>query len=388
MNTESKMKLRLIKNARLYTAEAGQLHDILIAGSKIVSVAPQIEPALPEIEVIDAKGTMVTPGLIDMHVHVIGGGGQTGFSSLAPEVKVSALVKCGTTTVVGLLGTDGFVKQLPQLYAKTMSLRMNGLSAYMLTGFYGLPTPTITESVAEDLIYVDPIIGCKIAICDDRSSFPSELELLRIINQVRLGGFTSSKGGVVHIHLGAVEEGMQVLIDIARKYPTLISYISPTHTIRTEKLFNQAIEFAKMGGMIDVSTGGTKFTEPYKAVLMALEQGVALDRITFSSDGNAGVRRIDPATGIDTYTLAPLQHNLGQTVRLITEGGMAPAEAFKLVTENAARAMKLKHKGYIKPGYDADFCFFDESYNLQGVISMGETFMHDGVLIKKGNFED
>lgn len=379
--------MKLIKNARLYTAENNELSEILISGNKILKIASQIETGNLDVEVIDAKGALVTPGLIDLHVHVIGGGGQTGFSSLAPEVRVTKLIECGTTTVVGMLGTDGFVKQLPQLYAKTMSLRMNGLSAYMLTGFYGLPTPTLTNSVTEDLIYVDPVIGCKIAICDDRSSHPTEQELLRIINQVRLGGFTSAKGGVMHIHLGALEDGMTLLLDIARKYPTLIRYISPTHTIRTEALFRQAIDFAKMRGMIDISTGGTKFTEPYKAVLMALENGVAIDQMTFSSDGNAGVRRFDPQTGADTYTLAPLHLNLEQTVKLITEGGLAPKDAFKLITENPAKVMNLKGKGQLAPGFDADFCFFDADYKLQSVIANGVTFMQDGEIIKKGNFE-
>ncbi|MGL4292795.1 MAG: beta-aspartyl-peptidase [Bacteroidales bacterium] len=379
--------LKLIKNARLYTAAENELTDILIHGDKIVEVASRIETGNLPVEQIDAQGMLVTPGLIDLHVHVIGGGGQTGFSSLAPEVRVASLIECGTTTVVGMLGTDGFVKQLPQLYAKTMSLRMNGISAYMHTGFYGLPTPTITDSVTEDLIYVDPVIGCKIAICDDRSSHPTEQELLRIINQVRLGGFTSAKGGVMHVHLGGLEDGLQLLLDIAKKYPTLIGYISPTHVIRTEKLFDQAIEFAKMGGMIDISTGGTKFTEPYKAVLQALESGVSIDKMTFSSDGNAGVRRIDPQTGTDTYTLAPLHLNLEQTIRLITEGGIAEADAFRLITENAARVMKLKTKGQLKPGFDADFCFFDRDYKLQTVIARGTTFMNEGRVIRKGNFE-
>ncbi len=377
--------MKLVKNAKLYSAP--KLQDILLCGERIAAVGENISLSGVDAEVIDAGGRLVTPGLIDLHVHTIGGGGQTGFSSLAPEVKVSSLVACGTTTVVGTLGTDGFVKQLPQLYAKTMSLRANKISAYMLTGFYGLPTPTLTEGVAEDLIYIDPVIGCKIALSDDRSSFPTEQDLLRIINQVRLGGFTSGKGGVMHIHLGAFAEGMEPLVEIARKYPTLISYISPTHTIRTEELFNQAIGFAKMGGMIDVSTGGTKFTEPYKAILYALEKGAPVSSMTFSSDGNGGVRKIDPAKGIDTYTLAPLHLNLEQTVKLISEGGLAPVDAFKLLTENPARTMKLKTKGFIKEGFDADLCIFNEGYKLSGVISRGEAMMLDGGMLRHGNFE-
>lgn len=103
------MKLKIIKNADLYTPEHKGMSDILVAGEKIVMTAPKIELAGVPVEIIDAGGLKVTPGFIDRHVHVIGGGGQQGYASLVPEVTVSELVGCGTTTVVGLLGTDGYV---------------------------------------------------------------------------------------------------------------------------------------------------------------------------------------------------------------------------------------------------------------------------------------
>lgn len=378
--------IKLIKNVKIVAEDSPQVKDILIADEKIVAVQPNIVLNGVATDIIDAEGAIVTPGLIDIHVHTSGGGGQKGFYSLAPEIRMQDLIQCGTTSVVGTLGTDGFVKQLPQLYAKTMSLRMNGISAYMLTGFYGLPSPTLTDCIANDLIFVDPVVGCKIAICDDRSSFPSEDDLLKIISQVRLGGFTSDKKGVMHVHLGALPEGMQQLLDIARKFPSLISYISPTHVIRTEDLFFQGIAFAKMGGMIDVTTGGTKYTEPYKGVMIALENGVSIDQMTFSSDGNGGVRKVDPVSGEETYTLAPVDGNIQQIQKLIQDGGLAPKDAFKLITINAANTMNLKNKGKIEPGFDADICLFDEQFQLHSVFARGKQLMSEGIA-KGGSYE-
>ncbi|MDO5608321.1 MAG: amidohydrolase family protein [Capnocytophaga sp.] len=377
----------VLKNIRLLdTLSENRYTDILISDRKIVLIAPHIDVGNLPVEILDGEGAIATPGLIDIHVHTSGGGGQTGFRSLAPEVKVRDLIQCGTTSVVGTLGTDGFVKVLPQLYAKTMSLRGNNISAYMLTGFYGLPTPTLTDSIANDLILVDPVIGCKIAICDDRSAFPDEKQLLSILNQVRLGGFTSGKRGTMHVHLGALPEGMQLLLDIAEKYPTFVPYISPTHVIRTEFLFNQGLEFAKMGGMIDLTTGGTKFAEPYIAVLMALENNVPIEQITFSSDGNGGVKSVDPDTGETRYRLAPLEGNLAQVRKLITQAGIEPKEAFKLITANAAKTMALPRKGHLKVGFDADICLFDDTYNLTSVFANGKLMMKNGIA-KSGNFE-
>ena len=378
---------RLIKNAHIYAPKDLGTNDILLCGNKIAMIGPKIDLAGVEMDVFDAEGKIVTPGFIDRHVHVIGGGGQQGFASLAPEVTVSELISCGTTTVIGLLGTDGFVKDLPSLYAKVKGLSQEGLSAYMLTGYYGIPTPTLTHSVAEDLIYIDKVIGCKLAMSDDRSSFPTELEILCLINQVRLGGFTSGKGGFLHIHLGNLPSGISLLIDIAKKYPTLIKYLSPTHMIRTELLFQQAIEFAKMGGNVDFSTGGTRFQLPHQCVVEAIAKGVDLNRISFSSDGHGGVRRINPVTGEDTYRPAPLDLNFKEMRTLVKECDMPLEQALKLITENPAHHMYLHQKGEIAIGKDADLCMLDQQLNLTDVILNGEVAMQDQTIIKKGRYE-
>ena len=48
----------------------------------------------------------MTPGFVDMHVHVTGGGGEAGPASRCPESQLSAFLAVGTTTVVGVCGTD------------------------------------------------------------------------------------------------------------------------------------------------------------------------------------------------------------------------------------------------------------------------------------------
>ena len=63
------MKL-LIKNAHIVNAsgEDKSPKDILIDRRKIAKIAPSIDVA--DAEVIDAKGKMVLPGMIDLHVHL------------------------------------------------------------------------------------------------------------------------------------------------------------------------------------------------------------------------------------------------------------------------------------------------------------------------------
>src|SRR5699024_7574047 len=105
--------------------------------------------------------------------------------------------------VIGLIGTDGISRTLSSLYAKAKALEAEGISTYMYTGNYHLPVTTITDSIKEDLMLIDKVIGTgEIAINDFRSSIPSTNELAKIIAETTVGGMLSGKAGVTHFHLG------------------------------------------------------------------------------------------------------------------------------------------------------------------------------------------
>lgn len=92
----------LIRNADLYAPEHVGMRDILIAGGKIIAVEPHLENVnIPGMETVDAEGRRVTPGLIDQHIHVTGGGGEGGWASRCPELNFSSLVKGGVTSFMG-----------------------------------------------------------------------------------------------------------------------------------------------------------------------------------------------------------------------------------------------------------------------------------------------
>jgi beta-aspartyl-dipeptidase (metallo-type) len=379
--------MKLIKNATIYAPNKLGKKDLLIGGGKILAIGDSLSVTAPEMEVIDMKGRLATPGLIDQHIHLIGAGGKHGFNSLTPEVTLSELIACGSTTVMGLLGTDGVTKSLRTLYAKTKALDKEGITAYMLTGFFGLPPITLTGSVLEDMILVDKVLGCKIAISDPRSSYPTAKELLNILKDVHVGGLTSGKGGILHVHLGSLDTNMSLLLEIVEKYKFPIKNISPTHVGRTSSLFEEAIRFAKLGGMIDITTGGTKFSEPFEQVVYALKKGVSIDNMTFSSDGNAGMARMNSKGEVMEFYKAPVDLNYKQVVKLVKKGGLSITDALKLVTSGPAKNLSLANKGIIDSDKDADLCFFDNDLNLTDVMAMGNWMMQDGKVIKKGSFE-
>lgn len=372
----------LIKNAKVYSPDFIGTKDILTGGGRILAIKDKIESSVLFDE-WDAQGKITTPGIIDQHIHIIGAGGKHGFSSITPEIMVDGLASCGTTTVVGLLGTDGSTKGVKPLYAKCKALDQEGITAYMFTGYFGLDPMHITNNVQDEMIFIDKVIGCKIAIADVRSSYPTDLELLRILRQVRVGGLIAKKKGILHIHLGGLSSKIDNLLRIVKDYEFPIKHISPTHMGRTKDLFEEALIFSKMGGMVDISTGGTNYAEPYKILLYGLEKGADINTFTFSSDGNAGLDKLDENGNLIGFRKAPFELNVIQAKKLVNEGNLSITDAFKTITLNPAINLGLNHKGRIKENCDADLCFFDEELNLTDVIAMGKHLVKDqNVLIK------
>lgn len=378
---------KLLKNTKLYTPEYVGKKDILFAGEKIVAIEDHLAPNLLNVETIDIEHQILTPGLIDQHIHITGAGGKYGYASMTPEISLSELIACGTTTVNGLLGTDGTVRNLKTLYSKAKALEQEGISAYMFCGYYGLDSVTLTGDIQSDMIFIDKVIGCKIAISDIRSSYPTALDLVRKLREVTVGGMIGHKKGILHIHLGNLESKMDVLFELVNKYQFPIQHISPTHVGRTQPLFEQAMEFALLGGIIDITTGASKYTDPYKSVLYALENKVPIENLTFSSDGNAGLTKFDNEGKAIGVKKAPFDQNLGEVIQLIKKGNVAIADAFKLITANPANNLGLQHKGKIEVGMDADVCVFNEDLQLQHVFARGQHMMRNQEIIVKGSFE-
>src|SRR5699024_11288741 len=107
----------LIKYVHCYTPENVGKKDILIGSEEIIAMDDQIDIQFTDMKVIDGTGKIALPGFIDNHVHIIGGGGEDGFSSRTPELHISDASQAGVLTVVGVVVTDGTARSMDSVVA-------------------------------------------------------------------------------------------------------------------------------------------------------------------------------------------------------------------------------------------------------------------------------
>lgn len=383
----------VLSNADTYAPEHLGLRHVLIAAGRIVWVGEQQPPSLADLgaEVVDLEGRRLIPGLIDGHAHVTGGGGESGFSTRVPPVPLSVFTSAGVTTVVGLLGTDDTTRDTKSLLAQTRALNEEGITALCHTGGYHLPPVTLTGNVRSDIVHLDPVIGVgELAISDHRSSQPTLDELLRIASEAHVGGLISGKAGIVHLHLGDGERGLELVrraLDVS-EIPGRV--FNPTHVNRRKRLFDEAIELSTRGCTIDVTAfpvaEGEDAWSAEDAVARYLETGLPGERITVSSDGGGCLPTFDDQGRMQRMEVGR-PDTLIETVRRLVQSGIALENVIPAFTSNVAALLQLGRKGHIEPGMDADLIVLDEDTRINDVMALGRWHVKNAQQLVRGEFE-
>jgi len=387
--------LTIIQEGMVYAPDSLGEKDIMILGSKIGAITEpgKIKIEGMDVQVINASDKIVIPGFIDSHVHILGGGGEGGPATRAPEITVEDIVSSGVTTVIGCLGTDGTTRHMESLLAKARGLEAEGIATYIFSGSYHIPPVTITGSVRSDLVLIDKVIGAgEIAISDHRSSQPNFKEIARLAAECRVGGMLGGKAGVLHFHLGDGPRKLELLFRLIKETEIPPTQVIPTHVNRNSELLEEAIEFVLRGGTIDLTAGSDP--EAHKnggisiaeAVQLSLEKKAPLTQITVSSDSNGSMPVFDKKGNLTGLTIAS-QKSLHKNFHyLIRKKILSLQDAIRLFSTNPATFYKLNHKGEIRVGKDADLVLLDKDYNLTDSFAMGRMMMSDRKLIAKGTF--
>ncbi|MEM8493700.1 MAG: amidohydrolase family protein [Pseudomonadota bacterium] len=358
--------LTLISNVDVYSPDPLERRDVLIAGGEILAIEAAGSISI-DATLIDGSGKRMVPGLVDALTHPCGGGGEGGFANRTDEMSFTSFVNAGVTSPIAALGTDSLGRTLEVLYGTVMSLRAQGLRALMYTGAYRVPVPTLTGDLAKDLYLIEPVIGAgEVAIADHRGTQPTADELRRLAAECNLAGVLLGYGGVVFVHVGDGNSRLQLLRDAVSGSDLPITALYPTHVNRSRELLDEAAEWTRHGGFVDVTVSTTPELvaagdiPAIDALRHLLSRGASAERITFSSDAGGSLPLyIDGEfRGLTAATPDCL-------LALLSEVASSEPELFPTVltgmTRNPANALKMPTLGRLEPGGFADFLLIDDA---------------------------
>ncbi len=385
--------LVLVRDADVFAPEPLGRRQLLVGGGRVLWIGGPDDAApsgLP-MDVVDLGGRRLIPGLIDGHVHITGGGGESGFASRVPALPLSRYTSGGVTTVIGVLGTDDLARSTRELVAGVMGLREEGLSAWAHCGGYHLPPATVTGSVRGDIAFIDCIIGVgEVAISDHRSSQPTLDELLKVAADAHVAGLMTGKAGIVHLHLGDGPRGLDLVrraLDQSELPPRVFN---PTHVNRRRALFEEALELARSGSTLDITAfpvaEGEDAWSAADALQRYLDSGAPAERITVSSDAGGCLACFDGEghlCGMDIGKPAAL----GATIAQLLARGVPLERVLPAFTSNVARLLRLPRKGHIAVGADADLVVLDAQHRVSDVMALGAWHVRDGAQVRTGLFE-
>jgi len=365
------------------------MHNVLLGGGTILLL--QKPDIAVTARVIECEGRRLLPGFIDAHTHITGGGGESGFSTRVPAPFLSQFTSAGVTSVVGVLGTDDTTRDTRSLVAQAYALREHGLGAWCHTGGYHVPATTLTGSVRDDIVFLDPVIGVgELAISDHRSSQPTYEEILRIAADAHVSGLITGKAGILHLHLGDGARGLDLVRRALDESEIPARVFNPTHVNRRKSLFDEAVLLAARGSSVDITAFPVAEDDDAWAADVALmrylDLGAPANKVTISSDGGGCLPEFN-ADGVMTKMDVGRSAALMLTLKSLLEQGVPLEVILPAVTSNVAELLRFHHRGRIAEGHRADLVLLDEKHNIESVMVGGIWHVRDGKQQIIGNFE-
>ncbi len=384
----------LITNAEVYAPQPLGIQNLLVCAGKIVYLGdrvPQLDDSL-SVSITDLDGARLTPGFIDAHAHITGGGGEAGPATRVPPLHLGQFTRAGVTSVVGLLGTDDLTRNTQTLLTQVMGLREEGLSAWCYTGGYHLPATTLTQSVRSDIVNLEPVIGVgEVALSDHRSSQPTQDEILRLASEAHVAGLMTGKAGIVHFHLGDGKRGLSLIRACIEQSEIPPRVFNPTHVNRNKALFEEACELTARGCTVDLTAFPADSSDSgwsaEDAVARYFEKGCDPQKLTISSDGGGCLPSFDAQGELLKMGFAS-SSAMAISFKAMLDMELPIEKILPLMTSNVAHLLKFHRKGRIDIGFDADLLVLNDTHGIQSVMANGVWHIKKGRQLIRGQFEE
>jgi len=333
--------------------------DIAVKDGKIALIAKNIDEK-EGIQVVNATGMYVTPGLIDIHVHVFNGSNldqtyMNGPSSIPPD---GFTFRVGVTTVVDA-GCAGW-RTFPDFKKQTIDISQTRVLAFLNIvgeGMRGGPfeqnqkdmDPKLTAEFA--LKNSKDIVGIKLAHYNGRDWNPVKLaeeaaKLSDMPLMVDLGGANPAlsldtlfmqiyKPGDIFTHCyGQLGAGRESLVDV------------PSGKVRPF-----VWEARKKGIIFDVAAGGISFT--YSQAIPAVKSGLYPDAIS---------------TDLHIGSMNGATKDMLTTMNKFLAIGMDLPTVIKVSTWKPAQIIKREELGHLSVGSEADIAILNMRTGKYGLF--------------------
>ena len=385
----------LIQNAKMLEAGTLKQVDVLIQEGKIKSIATQIEPQ-SEMKIIDAKGHFLSPGFIDVHVHLREPGGE---HKETIETGTKAAARGGFTTVCPMPNTKPVpdsvenMRQLKQLIDENAQVRVLPYAA--ITERQAGKTHVDFEALANEgaFAFTDDGVGVQeaakmyeamqqakavnkavVAHCEDNSliyggamhegkrseelgipGIPNICESVQIARDVLLSEATGCHYHVCHV---STKESVRVIRDAKKAGIPVTAEVTPHHLLLTEDDIPGDNAIYKMNPPL-------RSVEDRQALIEGLLDGtidiIATDHAPHAEDEKNQPMTRAPFGIVGSETAFPLLYT-----HFVKTGEWTLQQLVDYITIKPAQVFDLPY-GTLKEGAVADLTLInlDETYEIK-----------------------
>ncbi len=369
----------LVKGGRVVDPSQGlsARRDVAVSGTKIERVAESI-PAAQALHLIDATDRIVTPGWIDIHVHV-----YDGVAPLAIPADPTCIAKGVTTAIdAGSAGAHTFpglrkhvIEVVDTRILALLNISVVGQSTLSEDNPWGelLDLRYANASLAAKTIerHRDVIVGMKVRLTRNIAG-DHDLEVLRRAREA-----ADAAGLPVMVHIGGSHSSMADILQLLKPGDVI------THSFRggeggildnQGRIHDEVLEKVAAGVHLDIGHGAGSFS--FDTAEKALEQG--LKPGTISSD-------------VHQFNVHGPVFDLATTVSKFLHLGLTIEEAIQRVTSNPSQVFgKLNELGTLREGAEADISIFSlEDGKFKFTDALGDTregrrLLHPAATVKAG----
>lgn len=317
------------------------VRDVAIKDGRIAAVAADI-PAARAMKAVDARGLVVTPGLIDLHVHVFPGERLKDYAGGDWSVFPDGFTLRSCVTTVGDAGTSGW-RNFPDFKRRIIDESKTRVVAFLNIVGNGMGSGPIEQNpddmdgaatAAMALQHKGVIVGIKSAHYNGTDWKPYEQAVI-----------AGTKADIpVMIDFGGNVKAGRTLMDL------FMTFLRPgdifTHMyggVRGE--FDQAskgpsaamIAGRKRGIIFDVGHGGASFR--YSAAVPMIKAGFVPDSIS---------------TDLHTSSMNSAMKDMLNVMGKVMAMGVPLVDVVRQSTSNPARQIKMASLGHLSVGAAAD----------------------------------